>query len=66
MPFFSLVLLSCAVWAIMLTTNMQQQEIFGTRKIRLVEFGFSFWTSIASSVMYLYALIIYLAAVCKG
>ncbi|UJR33857.1 hypothetical protein I4U23_021278 [Adineta vaga] len=58
-------LLSCAVWTIMLTTNLQQ-DTFGTHDIRLKEFGFSFWINIGSSAVYLYTLIIYLIAVCKG
>jgi len=56
---------SCAVWTIMLTTNMQQ-KIFGTTDIRLQDFGFSFWINIGSSGAYLYALLIYLIAVCKN
>ncbi len=62
---FSLVLLSCAVWAIILTTNLQQ-KIFGITDIRLQDFGYSFWINIGASGAYLYALLIYLIAVCKN
>ncbi|CAF0804184.1 unnamed protein product [Adineta steineri] len=58
-------LFSCGVWTMMLTTNLQQ-ESFGTTDIRLKDFGFSFWINIGSSVLYLYALIIYLIAICKN
>jgi len=65
LQYFSLVLHSCAVWAIILTTNLQQKT-FGITDIRLGDFGFSFWINIAASGIYLYALLIYLIAVCKN
>jgi hypothetical protein len=61
---FFLVLLSCGVWATMLTTNLQQ-NIFGTSDVRIEDFGFSFWINIGSSAAYLYAIVIYLIAGCK-
>jgi hypothetical protein len=62
---FSLVLFSCGVWAIMLTTNLHQNN-FQTPDIRLQDFGFSFWINIGSSGIYLYAFCIYLVVICKS
>ena len=60
---FSLVLFSCGVWSIILTTNLHQGTGYS---IRLADFGFSFWMNIGSSVLYFYALMIYLFAGCAS
>ncbi|CAF1201540.1 unnamed protein product [Adineta ricciae] len=58
-------LLSCAVWTIILTTNLQHDNL-SNYKVRLADFGFSFWINIGSSVAYLYTFILYLISVCQG
>ena len=54
-----LVLFSCGVWSIMLTTNLHQEI---TPSIILSDLGFSFWINIVSSGLYLYTLLVYLLA----
>ena len=63
--YYFLVLLSGGVWTMILTTNFQQ-EVFKRFYIRLQDFGFSFWINIASSSIYLSALVIYLIAICRS
>lgn len=59
-----LVLFSCGVWSVMLTTNLQQS--FSKSQVLLDQIGFSFWINIGSSAGYLAALVIYIIAVCKN
>ena len=61
---YILVLLSCGVWIIMLTTNLQQ-PILSSNEIHLNQMGFSFWINIGSSAGYLVAFLLYLIAICK-
>jgi hypothetical protein len=63
--FFLLVLLSCGVWSIMLTTNLHENDT-NIKTVRLGDFGFSFWINIGASGAYFYAFFIYLIAVCKS
>lgn len=62
---FFLVLFSCGVWAIMLTTNLYQNDST-IKTVRLEDFGFSFWINIGASGAYLYVFFIYLIAMCKS
>ena len=59
-----LVLLSCGVWSIMLTTNLWLTNS-SIRAVRLEDFGFSFWINIGASGAYLYVFIVYLLALCN-
>jgi hypothetical protein len=59
-----LVIFSCGVWSIMLTTNLYLSDS-SIKAVRLEDFGFSFWINIGASGAYLYVFIIYLLALCK-
>ncbi|UJR13463.1 hypothetical protein I4U23_000477 [Adineta vaga] len=58
-------LLSCIVWAIMLTTNLHQNDT-NIKDIRLKDFGFSLWINIGASGSYFYTFFIYIIAICKN
>lgn len=62
--FLFLVLLSCGVWSILLTTNLYQNDP-KVRDVRLADFGFSLWINIGASGFYFYAFFIYLIAICR-
>ena len=63
--FSTLVILSCLVWVLMLTTNLYQNDT-NTKEIRLQDFGFSIWINIGASSVYFYVFFIYLIAICKS
>ncbi|CAF1291084.1 unnamed protein product [Adineta steineri] len=56
--------LSCGVWAIMLTTNLHQNDT-NIKTVRLEDFGFSLWINIGASGAYFYSFLIYLITACK-
>ncbi|CAF1068643.1 unnamed protein product [Adineta steineri] len=56
--------LSCGVWAIMLTTNLHQNDT-NIKAVRLEDFGFSLWINIGASGAYFYSFFIYLITACK-
>jgi hypothetical protein len=63
--FFLLVIFSCGVWAIMLTTNLHE-NYSPIKAVRLEDFGFSFWINIGASGAYFYAFFIYLIAIFRN
>ncbi|CAF2854043.1 unnamed protein product [Rotaria sp. Silwood2] len=58
-------LLSCAVWSIMLTINLYENNT-NIKYVRLEDFSFSFWINIGASASYLYCFFIYLIAIFRN